>query len=854
MQNENISIDQLEDQLIDNPDPTTTKQLSESSLDEAFQKKPNGRANQLYGKYNQGESGTTTDAGCYPFLVVKPILDYAYSDSFPLRREIAEWFSSPDYDLINLHGLPQSYSLPLKFDSNNIDLWSRSTQLDNVLYFALGTFGNTNRIEDQIENIISNCRELVTTHMHKSIIDLTKRYLKEFCACLSSDSTKTVSKIFCSNYFKTLTILYCIVITSLHSEVPDELRLDLAEKDLMSDICLTIELWQADLNPHIRMRSILLLFWKLILLEFGDTAQLKNVDLYLSERHSIKNKERKSADNVQLTCSPLEFFTFKEDLIDKYPICDTKPYSHSPLENEKEDVHPSTKASSEDLAGRQKEFMAFDSFTNSLSNLLEIPRPNKSHSVLGQLPTQTIHIATPVPSPPSTPSEFMFGGEKIRKMYHVNQGMPFVYPTDGKSMPVAINEATDLIEDAYYESYSNKRLWEERQRYMCQERGNVNQYELSVDSDNFATEQSSSAEARSLARVESFYGQNLSRLHSLVKLLVDVIKNNNFDFNLKEAETELNPETSFSLKFASSGYKRNDKIQRVILGKLETLRVKETTLKASSAILILLLRWFKVSHVLKSYYFSSLLFDAQYLSVFMDFLANSFNNPSLQDSLEGDKETYSYDTLITQNKLMNPDIRIPQFEFFSVCQNIDIHPDPIILINRTKVCDLPSVVDENNQSLVHIKEFNADFCFILSNLLNVTNRVLIKNISQRVFVFNETKPTDLLKIILLNFVNDSLKIPILKIFKKLAPYQGRKWRALNMDVVSQVYLNLKLSLRDTWLSGRDLENDFNNSFDQEIALRSLLQFYNTRVYPGQMKPLGYTVNQASFPSAGHDSG
>ena len=75
-----------------------------------------------------------------------------------------------------------------------------------------------------------------------------------------------------------------------------------------------------------------------------------------------------------------------------------------------------------------------------------------------------------------------------------------------------------------------------------------------------------------------------------------------------------------------------------------------------------------------------------------------------------------------------------------------------------------------------------------------------------------------------------------------------------MDVVSQVYLNLKLSLRDTWLSGRDLENDFNNSFDQEIALRSLLQFYNTRVYPGQMKPLGYTVNQASFPSAGHDSG
>lgn len=43
------------------------------------------------------------------------------------------------------------------------------------------------------------------------------------------------------------------------------------------------------------------------------------------------------------------------------------------------------------------------------------------------------------------------------------------------------------------------------------------------------------------------------------------------------------------------------------------------------------------------------------------------------------------------------------------------------------------------------------------------------------------------------------------------------------------------------VSGKDLESDFNNSFDQEIALRGLLQFYNVRRYPAQMEMMGYQV-------------
>lgn len=127
--------------------------------------------------------------------------------------------------------------------------------------------------------------------------------------------------------------------------------------------------------------------------------------------------------------------------------------------------------------------------------------------------------------------------------------------------------------------------------------------------------------------------------------------------------------------------------------------------------------------------------------------------------------------------------------------------------------------------------------------MHIVNKILIKGVTQRIFAFIETKPTDLLKFILLNYNNDNLKIPILKILKKIIPFQGRKWRAMNMEVISQVFLNLKLSIRDNWLSGRDLESDFNNSFDQEIALRSLLQFYNVRRYPDEMTQLGYKVTK-----------
>lgn len=846
MEDENILIDQLEDQLIDNPDALTTKQLEELSYDETFQKKLNERGDQFTsgGNWGPGSDENGNPGNIMPLMVRKPLLAYTYADMGPLKQELAEWFTSGDYSTLGLDGLRETKPVELAgIDFSGFEWTETCKELDFLVYHVLGEFASTSSAEEQLEHISTNCTRVMETGLHFKVIDLLLQGFKHCISGLEKGSDQ-LSTVFSANYLKILTIVYFVTNVALSNSTTEKMANAIQQSDLLVRTVQFIDKWNQYPSPVSRIRNVITLFWKLLLVDFGTTAQLAKVDQFLVQKHNIKNKDRKNAANNHLTCSPLDYFTFRENLMDKYPM-----HTRETAMVQERDAHSPELIS---LLESESEFMAANSYSNSLSNLLEMPRTNKAHTVLGQLPIQTVHIATPVPSPPTTPSEFMSGGEKIRKQYHVNQGVPFVYPANAmQDVPEAIREAQDLMVDAVYESYSVKRMWDERQLFMAQERGNIDQYGEKGPVEDFESnimtneDRQFESEIRSLQRVEHFYQSSIVHLHGLVEVLVGVVKSNKYEFDLKNAGMEFDTTLSFSSRFGGAS-NLNNKVQQVILHQLELEQLKELLLKATSAILIQLMKWFKVSHVLKSHYFGSLLFDQQYFVAFVDFLGCSFNNSALQDTDDFRKGTAQYDILTSQNKLMNPAVQIPQFNFWNKCQNTVPLIGPISLINKTPVADLPSF-EENNETVIHIKQFNENFAFILTNLLNVTNKILIKNISQRVFVFNETKSTDLLKVILLNFINDEFRSPILKIFKKLIPYQGRKWRALNMDVISLIYLHLKLSLKDNWLSGKDLECDFNNSFDQEVALRSLLQFYNIRKYPEQMLSLGYALSPDTIP-------
>lgn len=924
-----ILIDKLEDQIIDHPDASTKKDLNES-LDETFQKKLNARAQQIKSTNNNSynntstrqqskgqhrnsnqdsssSSSSTSSGGInYQFLITKSHLNYTYTDYNSLEQEICEWFSINDFkSLGGLNNLILNYTNDLNNNNNNkasiteliqnlhanhkIDDLSTNT-LQTILYYSFGEYGDKKSKSDQLDSIKRNNLQLINDKLYQPLINIIQNFFNDRISHDKAITNHPESSTLSIRqqepiYFIILTLMYFMINVSLSIDhdnntiIRSEFKKYLKETDFLTSLLTFIEHWKWHPNNCYRIRYLILMVNKLIFLELGDSNHMKQCDEFLVKLHHVKNKPTKESLESNLTCSPLDYFVFRQDLIDKYPLYDEtelKPYDFRNLKKSLDNDDDTTSdtssihSHSSTIEGKYKYFMALHNSSNSLSNLIETPKTNKSHTIFGQLPTQTVHLATPVPSPTLAASDYMSGGEKIRKSYQVNQAMPMIYPItnnyngDGV-IPLAMREADEILRKSIYESYSIKRLWNERDYFMKQERGYADGYDKTTKNDddddddndefdyNFNELRQKYPEKTlvidTLERIETLYSQNLCRLNTIVEVFIETIKVNRLDYNLNFAELELNSKTK-------SGHRDETiqkKIEMVLILQLEVNNAKELTLKATSSLILNLLKWFKISHILKSYYFSSLLFDQQFFAISLEYLSRCFNNANLQsmitttNSRQKKDELTEYEILINQNKLMNPKISLPNGNFFDNCLCLslthqEVKYNDFNFINKIFILSLPDKFDSNNIKHVYISNFNDNFAHILSDILNITNKILIKNQSQRIFTFNDLKPSELYKMILINYDCQSFNKPILKTLKKLIPYQGRKWKSSNMDLISQIYLNLKLSMKDNWLSGKDLESDFNNSYDQEIALRGLLQFYNMRNYPLQMNKIGYRIN------------
>lgn len=818
MQNYTVLIDQLEDQLIDHPDDKTRQQLSAENLDEAFQKKLNERAEQIANQhiiFQDTEDGTdeleTSLGKNEPPVTIKNILAYEHLELESFETQISEWFVYHDYKVLQLDLLIQNADQSVLKKSitkleeqikisgtGDLDLWRA------LLYHAFGEYGNCTTKSEQQSAMQKNILEL-----HK--IGLTKVICLAFNRLTSNKDTPVDDQIL----FIVITNLYLIVVTSLHStsDMQDDISSILHDHDILSGlfsfVCLS---HNRGILQH-RIRNLLKLTKETISLQFGGKSRIKSAKDFLNMLHGLNAKDNERL----LTCAPLQYFTIRENLMDKYPL-------HS-LQHQNEPLN---------LEDRYSRFMAAFSFSNTLSNLLENPRPNRAHSAQSQLPAQTVHIATPTPTAPSVASDFMSGGEKIRKLYQINQGMPFIYPTeDLESVSKAIDEAYALFNNAVKEDLNSQQIWNERQQFMKHERGfaiDTTDQDLFTYSEELLDQYPKNRdEIRSLLRVESFYQSCFADMHEFVSILIEVIKINKIEYPLNFAEHELNKSCQGETHYDNVSA---DKLNIYIQKEVEIVAAKEIALKAICAIVDSLLSWFKVSHVLKSYQLSMIIYDHQFFEAVFDYLTNCFDNSNIQFQ----DPTKDQGAWLYQNRLLNPQIQLPDFNFFNVCLKNRPKNSFFKFINNVPLHELPISKTTNERT---IEVFNYNICTTIENMLRITDGVLIENMSQIVFALNELKPTDVLKAITTNYQNDRINTPILNILKKLVPYQGRKWKASNMDLISLIYLKSNLNLKDDWLSGKDLESDFNTAYEQELALRSLLQFFNMRHYPKQMELLGF---------------
>jgi hypothetical protein len=639
--------------------------------------------------------------------------------------------------------------------------------------------------------------------------------------------------------------------------------------------------WDESIN--LPLSKISLLLWKAMLVTFGGLADVAKV----KETFRDTNLESEDSKGQPLiTASPLDYHLFRQEISSKYPAYNP-PLPVFPLEPENNSILPPLKNHPNKVAGNHV-------FGSGLGDT-----NGNSTSILHQ----PVHIATPAPSPPPSPAGP--GGKGGKKQnYQTNQMFPFLYPPldessnklggkgstdlqdllvgrkwEGSDIPASILEAAELFAKRMKATRAMKQLWEERVAFMKYERGwtgpdeNPDIEDLSLDPKDKAQPQehaSGSTEER-LHLVEEFYVSRpkslvihqlttpqrvaLPNLQSLIIVLIKAIL----------AHVTALVTQSSGANGLQSGFQFQDNQNGTTAGRpdmsgmngyggpvatneeLDAMRTQEVLDKAVTGTLILILKWFKVSHILKFEYITQLLVDSSYVPLILKLLQlqevekivnckseqeelNFFNfcrthsrNASTEEHVQGN-EGEEHNDESDEDDAVPPPIRLSRED----SNESGVEPAlPPAQLQPPEVDELGFPTNELPKEPITNFSWRAFFTSI--NYLRIMQKIC-KNKAHRNLMLVSYKSSQ--------FLRKSLKVPqpelrlyTLKLFKNQVPYCGRKWRQSNMRVITAVYLHCRPELRDDWLAGSDVDAEVDESVPLEQALRSLTHWHNLKRYP-----------------------
>ncbi|KAL8645443.1 MAG: hypothetical protein Q9226_007300 [Calogaya cf. arnoldii] len=407
-----------------------------------------------------------------------------------------------------------------------------------------------------------------------------------------------------------------------------------------------------------KMRQVII-----ILLLFGSSDNLQDSKQALRTESDVSKDEH---DEGFITATPLDYHLFRQEITSKYPAYNPPP-PLLPIELENNSIlpplpnHPSRRTSQENLT------------------MTSNPTANGTP---GSIFYQPVHIATPAPSPPPSPAGP--GGKGGKKQnYQTNQNFPFLYPPldetsnvvggkgkaglqdqlvgkrwEGSDVPASILEAGQLFASRMRMSRSIRQLWEVREQYIRHERGwdevrkadsegSIIEEDASdepednkISKDERVPETDDKEVQRRLDVVEQFYRNALPQLQSLVLVLWKVVftnvsylvtqsngQNSGISFPDDNPENglgkrKLDPNAVSHEGIAIGNPAEFENQSDPVMEELNAIRLREISTKAISAILLTLLRWFKLSNILKFEYLTQLLLDANYLPLILKLFAH----------------------------------------------------------------------------------------------------------------------------------------------------------------------------------------------------------------------------------------
>ncbi|RXK36819.1 hypothetical protein M231_05903 [Tremella mesenterica] len=699
-------------------------------------------------------------------------------------------------------------------------------------YLLLGNFTETPTPELQLHWIMQNAKMIRDADGVVLLVTSLRDASKRYNACRAQLGRAAEDRHeYTEELRRLMTLLYFIVEVFRTDETFGD--------ELMSmSPCLLLVLF--DMLAGLKERppggypfkKLLLLLWKTLLACLGGMNDA-------TKAHALTRELAGLGPEIKhfTKATPIDISSFRQDTSIKYPTFSPSPSFSIPVSNERlaEGIKP--------LPSRPNYYST------------EIPAPSKPppESVAQPPPQPTQPMpGTPAPSPPPSPIPM----KPKKQQFQTDPNKPFVFPFSrlslngpGSLVPYAIDEADKLYHKHAYVSLGLYQMWTEREEYIREERGlgQKGLLGLSFEDDEgdeeaeeamrrewkYEEEEEEAKErgdkegmriakekklaSKRLHRVEVLYKGILPNMQNCVIAILKILLANVTGPGMQQVQMSLQGATSPTNEQPPQLPPPYNPSPEAI----DLARSSEVVSKAISAILILLLKWFKASHCLKAHYFAQLLFDSNCLLLVLKMFG--MGDLASQVVYKHEMEEKNFFQFLHNRYHASPeDAMLRSYSSSSSQPPIDQTPS----ITSASTTAPRSGIPEQEVEL--ITEYSWRNFFAAINFLKVLQK-MTKHRSHRTFMLNQYKVSGILKR-MLRIQQPMMQLQTLKLIKSQMPWCGRKWRQNNMKVITSIYLNCRPDLRDDWLSGQDHESELEGALPQESALRSLVAFYNKRHY------------------------
>ncbi|GME83365.1 unnamed protein product [Ambrosiozyma monospora] len=689
----------------------------------------------------------------YKLILEYPEINFKYEQVGPLSDEINDWFNFTQLkDMPSIIHLGHSYldgfvhlsehDQLLKVESLVSDILNNKEDdvaiLKNLIQLLYIQFGLSKASDqDQQEMYIVEHSRLF---LHETVLPPLLELLEDRAIKMTDIKndellyTSNLLKAWSKQFFYLMTIVYFQLLVNSTGNMTMQQSAELTK--IVSQSNLVVSLTKAvdrfrwltseidmnqDLKPDLQnhysktlhlfqLKNVLMLLHQSILTIFGGIEKRNSTKDYLKFRFTQSHHDKKDSHHID-SITPFDYMYYRTELTTRYPTYAPPKIDLSVIT---ESILKDSQSFSDTINTNSLLINQQHNFKSPLSSNLSVQPPD-------------IHLATPMPSPTLNPqhtgsslsnsniSELEHtNGETKKKMFVTQPNFPNIYPLD-KEVPFSIKEASNIFYNHIKESVSSKQFISTFEGFIKDEQG----LDCSSDVKNMFkfTEKDAKEnpmfkdEIDALMRVDAYYTECLPFLGSLVSISMQMISSN-IMYPVGLGDEKITNQTRTKLQqhrqrqvmaqenvrpYVSSKLSRNDK------ERLEIIRNKEISLKAATNLLVMLLRWFKASHILKFEYLNSLIFDNDFFRLLINFLdgnkfATQFTNKNydLKDP-----------SCLINNRLVYCDYeclyKFEEYNFFRKCCGIHYKSDSFLPETVDSIRD--EIFNENSKAKLQILQY-----------------------------------------------------------------------------------------------------------------------------------------------------